>query len=67
MNPNFQTMNRQELRSYLLKHRTDSAAISAYVARISGEADWVTCPALSSPADLDHYPDFLAKVQREHH
>jgi hypothetical protein len=66
MSPNFQVMSRQELRSYLLQHRTDTAAISAYVAKISDESGWVTCPALSSPDDLDNYPDFLQKVQREH-
>jgi hypothetical protein len=52
MKPNLQGMNRQELR--------------AYVSMISVETDWVTCPALSSPDDLDQYPAFLEKVQREH-
>jgi hypothetical protein len=61
----FQGMSRQELRSYLLSHRNDLAAISAYVQKISAEGEWVTCPALNSPADLDNYPAFLAKVQRE--
>ncbi|MBE9031136.1 hypothetical protein IQ266_15485 [filamentous cyanobacterium LEGE 11480] len=65
MKPNFQGMSRQELRSYLLKHRSDLQAISAYVQKISAEPDWVTCPALTSPTDLDNYPDFLAKVRRE--
>jgi hypothetical protein len=66
MKPNLQGMNRQELRSYLLQHRTDVDAISAYVSMISTETDWVTCPALNSPDDLDQYPAFLEKVQREH-
>jgi hypothetical protein len=66
MKPNFQMMNRLELRSYLLQHRTDRDAISAYVQKISAETDWVTCHALTSPEDLDNYPDFLEKVQREH-
>jgi hypothetical protein len=61
----FQGMSRQELRSYLLSHRNDLAAISAYVKKISAEGEWVTCPALNSPADLDNYPAFLAKIQRE--
>jgi hypothetical protein len=65
MKPNFQIMSRQELRSYLLQHRTDMEAISAYVQKISGEQNWVTCPALSSPDDLDNYPDFLDRVRRE--
>lgn len=66
MKPDFQGMSRQELRSYLLNHRTDLQAISAYVKKISGEPDWVTCPALTSPEDLDNYPAFLDKVRREH-
>jgi hypothetical protein len=61
---NFATMTLQELRKYLLGHRSDMAAISAYVARISGESGWVTCAALSTPDDLDNYPEFLNKVRR---
>jgi hypothetical protein len=65
MKAEFQGMTRNELRSYLLNHRTDLTAISAYVQKISTEANWVTCPALNSPEDLDNYPDFLDKVRRE--
>jgi hypothetical protein len=65
MKAEFQGMTRKELRSYLLNHRTDLTAISAYVQKISTEPNWVTCPALNSPADLDNYPDFLDKVRRE--
>lgn len=65
MKPDFQRMSRQELRSYLLNHRTDLQAVSAYVQKISTEPGWVTCPALSSPDDLDNYPEFLAQVRRE--
>lgn len=60
----FTTMTRQELRRYLLGNRTDTAAVSAYVQRISGESGWVTCAALSAPDDLDNYPEFLNKVRR---
>jgi hypothetical protein len=65
MKPDFQTMSREQLRSYLLVHRNDSEAISAYVEKISNEPGWMTCHALSSPDDLDNYPEFLAKVQQE--
>jgi hypothetical protein len=63
MKPNFHIMSRQELRSYLLQHRADVEAISAYVQKINGEHNWVTCAALSSPEDLDNYPDFLDRVR----
>jgi len=65
MTPEFESMNRSSLKSYLLEHRTDPAAISAYIQRIAHEPNWVICPALDSPEDLDNYPEFLAKVQRE--
>lgn len=65
MKPNFSSMSRVDLRSYLLTHRNDPTAISAYVQRITAEPGWVQCSALSSPDDLDNYPEFLEKVQRE--
>ena len=65
MTPEFESMTRSSLKSYLLEHRTDSAVISAYIQRITHEPNWVTCSALDSPQDLDNYPEFLAKVQRE--
>jgi hypothetical protein len=63
MSDNFTAMSSQELRSYLLRHRTDASAISAYVQRISTESGWVTCAALSAPEDLDNYPEFLNKLR----
>ena len=65
MKPEFDTMNRRSLKTYLLGHRTDTDAISAYIQCITNEPNWVTCPALDSPQDLDNYPEFLEKVQRE--
>lgn len=65
MKPEFASMNRQSLKAYLLQHRTDAEAVSAYIQRIVHEPNWVTCPALHSPQDLDNYPEFLAKIQRE--
>jgi hypothetical protein len=65
MKPEFASMSRHSLKTYLLAHRSDTEALSAYIQRISHEPNWVTCPALDSPQDLDNYPEFLAKVQRE--
>ncbi len=65
MKPEFQSMSRHSLKNYLLAHRSDPEALSAYIQRIAHEPNWVICPALDSPQDLDNYPEFLAKVQRE--
>lgn len=65
MKPEFQSMSRHSLKHYLLAHRSDPEALSAYIQRIAHEPNWVICPALDSPQDLDNYPEFLAKVQRE--
>lgn len=65
MKPNFLSMSRVDLRSYLLTHRGDAEAVSAYVQKITAESGWVDCPALTSPEDLDRYPEFLDKVRRE--
>jgi hypothetical protein len=65
MNPEYKTMSRRSLKTYLLGHRTDPEVISAYIQRIVDEPNWVICPALDSPEDLDNYPEFLEKVQRD--
>ena len=65
MKPDFEAMSRQELKRYILAHRNDAEAISAYVTKISAEPGWVTYPAPSSPEDLDKYPEFLEKVRRD--
>ncbi|MGI0491295.1 MAG: hypothetical protein B0A82_20870 [Alkalinema sp. CACIAM 70d] len=64
MKPNFTTMSRAALKSYLLSHRNDADAMSAYIQKISAEPGWVECSALNSPDDLDNYPEFLEKVRR---
>ena len=39
MKPNFEAMNKQELRAYLLQHREDSEVVSAYIEKLRGEAN----------------------------
>lgn len=63
MKPNFEAMNKQELRAYLLQHREDSEVVSAYIKKLRAEANWVTFPALTSMEDLDNMPEFLSKLR----
>jgi hypothetical protein len=65
MKPEYDTMSRRSLKTYLLDHRTDPDVISAYIQRIVHEPNWVICSALDSPDDLDNYPEFLEKVERD--
>ena len=63
MKPNFEAMNKQELRAYLLQHREDSEVVSAYIEKLRGEAKWVAFPALTSMEDLDNIPEFFNKLR----
>lgn len=63
MKPNFQEMNRKELRAYVLANRNDDEAFRAYMEKLNAEANWVRCPPLKSTDDLDNYPEFLEKVR----
>ena len=63
MKPNFEAMDKKELRAYLLQHREDSEVISAYIEKLNAEANWLTFPALTSVEDLDNIPEFLNKLR----
>ncbi len=63
MKPNFESMNKKELRAYLLQHREDSEVVSAYLEKLRLEANWATFPALTSVEDLDNFPEFLNKLR----
>ena len=65
MKPNFEAMNKQELRAYLLQHREDSEVISAYIEKLNVEAHWLTFPALTSVEDLDNIPEFFNKLRQD--
>ena len=62
MKPNFKTMTRKELRSYVLAHREDEEAMQAYLSKLRAEGNWVKMPPLESVDDLDNYPEFLEKI-----
>jgi hypothetical protein len=65
MKPNFEQMNKQELRAYLLQHREDSEVVSAYLEKLRGEANWLAFPALTSVEDLDNIPEFFNKLRMD--
>lgn len=65
MKLNFKAMSRKELKAYILKHRDDSEAISAYIKKSEVEGNWVKMPPLKSMEDFDNYPDFLEVIPRD--
>ena len=65
MKPNFKAMSRKELKAYVLEHRDDNEAISAYIEKSEAEGNWVTMPPLKSMEDLDNYPEFLDKIRKD--
>lgn len=65
MKPDFSTMSRKELRTYVLAHRDDEDAFFAYVDRSNQEATWVDCPPVDSVELLQQFPLFLEKLQQE--
>ncbi len=50
MKPNFETMTRQELKSYVLSHRDDREAIDLLMSRRSPDSEAVWYDASTSPA-----------------
>jgi hypothetical protein len=61
---NYQQMNQQELREYVLTHREDEAAFHAYVDLLHVEVNWVKIPALESGQELDNYPEFIDRMRQ---
>lgn len=59
--PTFKTMSQKELQSYILAHRDDQEAFYAFVDKLHSEANWVEMPPLTSPEDLEHYPEFTKR------
>ncbi|PSF37132.1 hypothetical protein C7H19_11885 [Aphanothece hegewaldii CCALA 016] len=61
--PNFKTMSKKELQSYILEHRDDQEAFYAFVDKLHSEANWVEMPPLSTLEDLEHYPEFTKRIR----
>jgi hypothetical protein len=48
----FKTMNKTELRAYLIKHPEDKSAFQAFVDRFTSEADSTTYPMAQSSEEI---------------
>jgi hypothetical protein len=59
MKPDFKTMNRQELRAYVLAHREDDEAIEALIKR--GNPDLPTYPFPRTDEDLQEMNEILKR------
>ncbi len=59
MTPNFEAMNRKELRQYILEHRDDEQAFYAYMDRLNQESDKPVFPAPKSIEDLSNFAQLL--------
>jgi len=62
--PDFKTMTRKDLHTYMLTHRDDHEAFYTYVDRLHAEATWVEIPPLQSVDDLENYPEFIERVRK---
>lgn len=60
----FQAMSRKELHQYVLEHREDQDAFYAYVDKLHEEGNWIEMPAVNSVEDLENYPEFTVRFQR---
>ncbi|NCQ98743.1 MAG: hypothetical protein GPJ11_04655 [Microcystis aeruginosa L211-101] len=60
----FESMSREELRSYILEHREDESAFQIYLDRVTAEPGEIY-PAPRSIEDLSHFPELVAKNRRD--
>jgi hypothetical protein len=65
MKPNFKAMTRKELKAYVLKHRDDDEALSAYIEKSEAEGNWIKMPPIKSMEDFNNYPEFLEAIRRD--
>jgi hypothetical protein len=57
--PDFKSMSRKDLHTYVLNHREDQEAFYTYIDKLYAEATWIEMPALESVEDLENYPEFI--------
>ncbi|OLP19773.1 hypothetical protein BST81_04365 [Leptolyngbya sp. 'hensonii'] len=62
--PNFQTMNQQELHHYVLAHREDQEAFYAYVDKLHETGNWIEMPPVESVQDLEKYSEFATRSDK---
>lgn len=63
--PDFRSMNRRELRAYVLEHRDNLQAVRALIDKSIAESSGVVYPAPQSIEDLNHFSQLLEESGRE--
>jgi hypothetical protein len=64
MKPNFELMNRKELRTYMLEHRDDTEAFHAYMDKLNALPPTTIFPAPQSVDDLSNFSQLLEEHRR---
>ncbi|WP_017324990.1 hypothetical protein [Synechococcus sp. PCC 7336] len=59
----FQSMSRKELRTYLLRHRSDERAFQAYMDRLA-DAPTLASGTLADLQDSEHFAQLLQQVDK---
>jgi hypothetical protein len=62
--PNFDDLNREQLRAYMLEHRNDEVAFHAYMARLTTEPV-LAHGTLADLEDSDRFAEILS-IHRNH-
>ncbi len=65
MKPNFEAMNREELRTYILQYREEDEAFHTYMNRLNQASNGTWFPAPNSIDDLSHCPELLKQHSKE--
>jgi hypothetical protein len=63
--PDFQAMNRKELRAYVLQHRDDLQSVRVLIDKLMAESSGIVYPAPQSIDDLSHFAKLLEESGRE--
>lgn len=62
--PNFDTMNKAELRAYVINHQDDREAFYALVDRLTGQSNSVVYPASMTPEEI--HQSVLEHIEKKH-
>ena len=55
----FKTMNKTELRAYLIEHPEDKSAFQAFVDRFTSEANFITYPMAQSSEEIKEIDNLI--------
>lgn len=63
--PNFHTMTRKELLTYMLENREDNEAFYTFMDKVNSDSQAEFFPAPQSIEDLSNFPQLLKQLRRE--